>query len=65
MEVLVPFAGREPKTRLADRAENEAQRNARTRRTLLYGGGAVLLLVVLGAGWYVYQSRKQGPSRLR
>ena len=51
--------------RLADRAESEAQRNARTRRTLLYGGGAVLLLVVLGAGWYVYQSRKQGPSRLR
>jgi hypothetical protein len=51
--------------RLADRADNEAQRNARTRTTLLYGGAAVLILVVLGAGWYVYQSRKQGPSRLR
>lgn len=50
---------------LANRAENEAQRNARTQSTLLYGGAAILLVVVLGAAYYVYQSRKQGPSRLR
>jgi hypothetical protein len=51
--------------RLADRADDEAQRNARTRSTILYGGAAVVVLVLLGAGWYVYQSRKQGPGRLR
>ncbi len=51
--------------RLANRAENEAQRNARTQRTLLYGAAAVVILVVLGAGYYLYRSRKQGPGRLR
>jgi len=50
---------------LANEAEDEAQRNARTRSTMLYGGALIVLLVVLGAGWYVYQSRKQGPGRLR
>lgn len=50
---------------LADRAENEANRNARVQSTMLYGGAAVVVLVLLGGGYYLYQSRKQGPGRLR
>lgn len=50
---------------LANRAEDEAQRNARTRSTMLYGGAAIVILVVLGAGYFLYRSRQQGPSRLR
>jgi predicted nucleic acid-binding Zn ribbon protein len=51
--------------RLADRAKDQAKRTARTRSALLYGAAGFVLVIVLGAGWYVYQSRKQGPGRLR
>jgi hypothetical protein len=50
---------------LANRAEDEAESSQRTRTLLLYGGAAVIVGLLLGAGYYLYQSRKQGPSRLR
>ena len=50
---------------LADSAESEAQRNRRTRTTLLYGGAAVAGIALLGGGYYVYRSRQQSPDRLR
>ena len=51
--------------RLADEATTEAQRNRRTRTTLLYGGAAVAGIALLGGGYYVYRSRRQSPDRLR
>ena len=50
---------------LANRAEDEAQSSQRNRTLLLYGGAAVVIGFLLGGGYYLYQSRKQGPSRLR
>ncbi|WP_254840487.1 hypothetical protein [Natronomonas marina] len=50
---------------LAEEAENEAQQSQRNRTLLLYGGAAVVVGLLIGVGFYVYQSRKQGPSRLR
>ncbi len=50
---------------LADEAESEAQRNRRTRTTLLYGGAALVGIALVGGGYYVYRSRQQDPDRLR
>ena len=50
---------------LSNRAEDEAESSQRTRALLLYGGAAVIVGLLLGSGYYLYQSRKQGPSRLR
>ncbi|PSP94561.1 hypothetical protein BRC84_04085, partial [Halobacteriales archaeon QS_1_68_44] len=50
---------------LANRAEDEAESSQRTRTLLLYGGAAVVIGLLLGGGYYAYQARKQGPSRLR
>ena len=50
---------------LANRAEDEAESSQRTRTLLLYGGAAVVIGLLLGVGYYAYQSRKQDPSRLR
>ncbi|MFQ3319931.1 MAG: hypothetical protein ACI8UR_001640 [Natronomonas sp.] len=50
---------------LAERAEDEATQSQSVRTAVLAGAGVVVLLVLLGGGYYLYKSRQQAPSRLR
>jgi hypothetical protein len=49
----------------AERAENEASESQTTRNALLGAGAVVVILVLLGGGYWLYKSRQQGPSRLK
>jgi hypothetical protein len=50
---------------LAERAESEASQSQTTRNALLGAGALVVVLLVLGGGYWLYKSRQQGPSRLK
>ncbi len=50
---------------LADRAENEATQSQLIRNALLALGAAIVLVALIGGGYWVYKSRQQGPSRLK
>lgn len=49
----------------AERAEDQASQSLLIRNVALYGGVAVVILLLAGGGFYVYKSRQQGPSRLK
>ncbi|WP_178918159.1 hypothetical protein [Natronomonas gomsonensis] len=51
--------------RNAERAENEASESATLRTGLIVGAVVIVALLFVGAAYYLYKSRQQGPSRLR
>jgi hypothetical protein len=50
---------------LAERAEGEASQSRLIRNVLLGVGAVIVLAILVGGGYWVYNSRQQGPSRLK
>jgi len=50
---------------LAERAENEATQSQLIRNALLAVGAVIVLVALVGGGYWVYKSRQQKPSRLK
>ena len=50
---------------LAERAEGEASQSQFRRTAMIAGAAVIVLLIVAFAGYRLYKSRQQGPSRLK